>query len=124
MAEKGRFDQEIDTRAIAWFGSGLLLTLIAASLGMWAMFRVFDAARRTAERPIPALEASARGQLPPEPRLQTSPELEYQALKAAEERVLSSYAWADPERRYARVPIERAMQLALESGLYTSGGSR
>jgi hypothetical protein len=32
-------------------------------------------------------------------------------LRAQEEAVLNSYGWVDPEKKVARIPIERAMEL-------------
>ena len=83
------------------------VAVAVASLVCWAMLASFAGDETHAGR-----EATI-DELPPEPRLQTSPERELQALRAAEARVLSSYA-PTPEAGYARVPIERAANVRLE----------
>jgi hypothetical protein len=39
------------------------------------------------------------------------------AIRAAEDQVLNSYAWIDPEMNVVRIPIGRAMDLLVEHGL-------
>ena len=39
------------------------------------------------------------------------------AIRAAEDQVLNSYAWMDPEKGVVRIPIGRAMDLLAERGL-------
>jgi hypothetical protein len=55
--------------------------------------------------------------LPPEPRLQIAPKADLERLRAAENKRLESYGWADRERGIAHVPIEQAMKLVSERGL-------
>jgi hypothetical protein len=51
------------------------------------------------------------GAIPPEPRLQPSPQDDLAAFRAQKEALLSNYAWTDPTHAYARIPIARAMRI-------------
>ncbi len=75
-------------------------------LGWWDRARLETPASPLATRTIPA-----------EPRLQVKAPKDLQALRAAEQEVLTSYGWVSREAGVARIPIERAMQLVLERGL-------
>ena len=51
------------------------------------------------------------GVLPPEPRLQPSPQNDLAVFRAKKEALLSGYGWTDTSHTYARIPIARAMQI-------------
>lgn len=51
------------------------------------------------------------GAIPPEPRLQPSPQSDLAGFRAHKEALLSGYAWTDASHTYARIPIARAMQI-------------
>ena len=60
-------------------------------------------------------EVAARpGQVPPKPRLQPHPQTDLAKFRAQKEALLSGYAWADAQHDYARIPIERAMQIYVQ----------
>jgi hypothetical protein len=71
------------------------------------------------ERPRLETPASplATRTVPPEPRLQVEAPKDLKGLQAAEQEVLTTYAWVSKEAGIARIPIERAMRLVLERGL-------
>ena len=54
---------------------------------------------------------------PPAPRLQIHPKLDLDALHAAENKTLSTFAWVDKNAGVVQVPIERAMLMLLAKGL-------
>jgi hypothetical protein len=56
-------------------------------------------------------------QLPPEPRLQISPQQDMRQMRAAEMAALHSYGWVDRQAGIVRIPIERAIELLAERGL-------
>jgi hypothetical protein len=49
--------------------------------------------------------------LPPAPRLQPHPDNDLTALREAKRALLHGYAWTDKSHRFARIPIERAMEI-------------
>ncbi len=52
-----------------------------------------------------------RATVPPAPRLQASPTEDVAALRAEKQALLSRWGWTDPTHKFARIPIERAMEL-------------
>src|SRR3989442_5282615 len=74
--------------------------------------------RQLAGDPPPSPIAEARApRLPPGPRLQSSPVLDMEQLRAREDSVLTSYGWVDRQAGIGRIPIDRAVELLLEKGL-------
>lgn len=66
----------------------------------------------------PALTALQTAPItPPDPRLQANPVQEIDRLRAKEDALLHGYAWVDPARTRARIPIDRAMALVVGRGL-------
>lgn len=49
--------------------------------------------------------------LPPAPRLQPHPDNDLAALREEKRALLDGYEWMDKSHRFARIPIERAMQI-------------
>ena len=110
---------------IVKFGVGLMLLAIVTHILMWGLYRYF-AARVPGTQSI----GIARDRLPPEPRLQGAPghEIhpvdELNSMLAAEESVLTTYAWVAQANGTARIPIEQAIKMLAERGLPSrSGGS-
>jgi len=54
--------------------------------------------------------------LPPPPRLQADPKIDLDRLHARENKQLDSFGWADSSRQFARIPIERAIELLAAHG--------
>jgi len=69
--------------------------------------------------PASRIESPAQDarQLPPEPRLEETPNTDLQEMRAAEDRVLSSCGWLDQQDGIVRLPIDRAMDLIAQRGL-------
>ena len=53
----------------------------------------------------------------PAPRLQMRPDRDLQAVRAQEDRILTTYGWVDKSRGVVRIPIDEAMRLVAEQGL-------
>ncbi len=115
----GGFDRELNVRAIVITGIGLAGILVVSAALMWPLNSLLLDRGRAADPPPPLLPEARQRPLPPEPRLQVSPERELREMRAEEERVLSSYGWVDEAGGIARVPVERAIDLVLEFGLPT-----
>ena len=54
---------------------------------------------------------------PPTPRLQVYPKADLDRLRSVANERLTTYGWVDRDRRIARMPIERAMELLAERGM-------
>ena len=63
------------------------------------------------------------GAIPPEPRLQSSPQDDLAAFRAQKEARLSSYAWIDASHAHARIPIARAMRIYVQQRAQPSSGA-
>ncbi|HVX04261.1 MAG TPA: hypothetical protein VHA71_03980 [Rhodanobacteraceae bacterium] len=74
----------------------------------------------------PAITARP-GQVPPKPRLQPHPRIDLAKFRARKEALLSGYAWIDAQHDYARIPIQRAMQIYVQrrarAGVAPASGS-
>jgi hypothetical protein len=92
----------------------IVLTIVVLLVAYW-LFDDFAARRAKLQMP-PSPLAETRQPLP-EPRLQVAPAQDLQQMRAAEEAVLSSYAWVDEAAGFVRMPIARAIELLLERGL-------
>ncbi len=87
------------------------------SVGLWGLFRSYQARERREDRPLPPMVAASLARTPPEPRLEPNPLVPLRRLRAREDAVLTSYGWVDRSAGVVRIPIERAMHLLVERGL-------
>jgi hypothetical protein len=118
-APRGRDERDVPLRPILISGMSLALLAGLSLLAMWLLFDYFAARRARLEvTPSPVFEAR---QLPPEPRLEVSPQQDLRQMRAAETALLHSYGWVDRQAGIVRIPIERAIELLAERGLPTRG---
>ncbi len=112
MREDRRTD--VDVSRIALLGAGLaglvvtVAVLVHLSLGILSRRPLPGESRRS---PL------ARETPPPEPRLQTSPAADMEALRERDRALLQSYGWVDRAHGIVRVPIDDAKALVLRKGL-------
>ncbi len=109
-------DREIHIKTFVWFGVGFVGLTAVSLLAMWILFGVLERqADRRDPAPSPIQEANQR-RLPPGPNLQTTPESDLAAMRAAEEARLHAYGWVDESQGIAHIPIERAMEILAQRG--------
>jgi hypothetical protein len=106
--------RDAEPRSLGYFAASLVFLVIFAGGVAWWTFRNFSAATVASVEGDPF--ATSRP-LPPAPRLRVSPALDWATYKQMEERQLETYGWTDEQRGLVHVPIERAMDMLLESGL-------
>jgi hypothetical protein len=110
-------DPDLDLRRILWLTVALVSITCIAAAAAWLLLGAFsDRALRSTPAPSP-LEAARERAMPPDPVLQTDPRRDLLLLREAEERLLESYGATDSGPETARVPIARAMELLIETGL-------
>lgn len=110
MAENRRHEEsDVNAAAIGKFAIALILVTISSLLLLFGLFRYFQSREGPPSESVRAL--------PPEPRLQAAPVLDLKAIRAAEDQVLNTYAWVDPQKGVARIPIARAIDLLAQRGL-------
>ncbi|WIG55383.1 MAG: hypothetical protein OJF61_001169 [Rhodanobacteraceae bacterium] len=103
----GHEPDAIDYRTILISAGILAAAVIGVVLGLHAVLT-------GAVMPNYAEVAARPGQVPPEPRLQPHPQADLAKFRAQKEALLSGYAWTDAQHDYARIPIERAMQIYVQ----------
>jgi hypothetical protein len=88
----------------------LIVAMVAVSAVFTAMLFDYFTER---EGLVASVEADF---LPPQPRLQVSAGIELIELRAREAALLSTYGWVDEGAGVVRLPVERAMEMALRKG--------
>ncbi|MEO8809651.1 MAG: hypothetical protein ABI386_05350 [Rhodanobacter sp.] len=92
---------------------------VLAALGALAVFVVVAVSVLHLVLQDDALPHHARvvaipGMVPPTPRLQPDPDADIAAERTQKYLMLSRYAWLDSSRTFARIPIQRAMQVLVQ----------
>ena len=103
----GHEPDAINYRTILVCAGILAVVVIGVVLGLHAILT-------GAVMPNYAEVAARQGQVPPKPRLQPHPQTDLAKFRAQKEALLSSYAWTDAQHDYARIPIQRAMQIYVQ----------
>jgi hypothetical protein len=122
-AEPGQADlaaghevSDVNIRGLVVFLTGLVVSLAVVVFAVAWMFRALATrAERNDLKPPPLAEL--RADQPPGPRLQPSPGIEMDRLRARQERKLSRTEWVDEHEKIARIPIGHAMRRIAEQGL-------
>ena len=107
---------DISTRHVLYTGAGVLLCTIAIVFVMYVLFsymRSLKAHESANTSPLPR-ETSP---LPPEPRLQASPTLDYRTMRDQANWELHHYQWIDRRNGILAIPIDRAMDLVAQRGI-------
>lgn len=118
---KQPLDSELNVRALAGLSAILVVVVALAFVLMWWLSQRMLDERIAADPPPPLLPEARVPHEPPKPRLQAEPFADLTALRAEEERILTTYAWVDEAAGIARVPVDRAMDLLVENGLEDPG---
>src|SRR5689334_3533463 len=129
MAQSLRRGHEITDAKIKPIIVFVIVLFVGGALlqgGAWAVWRLIEH-RQAMSDPTPSpfapTAANPYPNAPPEPRLQPSvthnsqPSQDMQGLHEHWQKLLSSYGKIEGQPDRARIPIERAMQLAIERGL-------
>ena len=101
------------------FGIWLLVSAVIVHLGLAAMYWLLirESSERVDTRRYPL---AVNGRLPAEPRLQQFPRNELYEFRTKEDAELHSYGWVDKNAGTVHIPIEDAMSLMLQRGVFTS----
>ena len=109
--------RDVNVWAIGRFAIGLTLLCVvclALVLGLFKYFETITGGTKTRVTGGIGVDAS---KLPPEPRLEVTPITDLEAMRAAEDQVLNSYAWIDKAHGVVRIPIDLAIDLLAQRGL-------
>jgi hypothetical protein len=107
---------DVSPSGILIFGGSLVVGAILVHLLIWVLFVFFGDLRVGGPREYPMAPVGV-ARLPPAPRLQDKPREDLKALRRDEDRILTTYGWADQNNGVARIPIDEAMKRVLQQGL-------
>lgn len=99
---------------IALVGGGGLAFIALLVLVPWGLIALLELG--AAPRPATAVERAI--QAPPEPRLHPQPGHALEEVRSRARRRLESYGWVDREAGLARIPIDAAMAILAERGVW------
>lgn len=127
---------DVSVRGVGMFVFVLTIATIVISIGMWILFRYFDAQEAKQRRPGP-MALSQGERLPPEPRLQAAPgfevtledgqrvnlqnkepQAEYRVLREEWEKALHGEL-KDQSGNQVGIPIDQAIDQVVSGGLPT-----
>jgi hypothetical protein len=106
--------KDVNIRAILWLGAGIAVTAIVVQIALW--FLTVQLERGAKQNDPIASPLAAERQSPPGPQLQSTPNDDYAEFRAQQAEQLASYGWIDKERKIARIPITRAVEIVAEKG--------
>ncbi len=114
----GHETQDLSGGTLTWLVLGLGATAALVAGGLYLLVDYMDATRAA---DLPRYTAQQIAPVsPPKPNLEAAPEVSLAELRAREHDLLSNYAWVDPARTRARIPIDRAMTLIVGRPLDTA----
>jgi hypothetical protein len=112
-------EHDVNVKGIVAFLVILAVTLLVVYGVIGTMWRHLesDAQRTDARILAEGSTLTARENRPyfPAPREQPAPQVDLDALRAREDRELTTYGWVDRSNGIVRIPIDRAMQLVLQN---------
>lgn len=105
--------RDADIPLVIKTGAGILFGLVVCMVIAVAQFK-FESAE------VPKGEATVfhnQGKLPPQPRLQAFPAKDLAAFQQNQHAKEESFGWVDKSAQIAHIPIEKAEEMVLKSGL-------
>jgi len=94
---------------VVWGSITLTVSVAVILAGSWWLFRQFHAT--AGNRQVDASHFVKEPEIPPEPRLQISPDEDWEEMLKREQAILNTYRWIDRSQGIVHIPIERAMEL-------------
>jgi hypothetical protein len=116
--EQPKFEErDVNVWAVAKFGIGLAVVCVVCLGLLLGLFRFFESETGGTKARVGKGIGVDASKLPPQPRLEVTPILDLQAMRAAEDQALSNYGWIDQPKGVVRIPIDRAIDLLAQRGL-------
>lgn len=110
---------DADVWPIVKFMAWLAVSAVVIHVGLGFVYDLMIRQAMETEQPYP-LAAGQEERLPPAPRLQQFPSVEYYQFRLDEEALLRRYGWMNKEAGLVHIPIDEAMRLTLERGALQS----
>lgn len=113
--EHGHELRDIRARPIVYAGIGLAVAGLTVLLLMLLVLNLLASRASKESAPASPLAGAYGLKAPPQPRLQTEPRGDLAQLRAAEDATLHGYGWVDRQAGIVRIPIERAIDLVVNT---------
>ena len=113
---RGYETRDVDFRRVLSAGFGLAVVVAVFFVLMWVLYSYLLDRAASSSAPAHRLAAEQARTGPPGPRLQNDPLNEWTIFQAENQRILSTYGWVDSDAGVVRIPIDKAMELALKRG--------
>jgi hypothetical protein len=110
-------ESDVNVGAILRYGAGLLVVGLIVHVFLWWLVGAYERQHERTQTQVYPMAAGQQDRLPPEPRLQNTPQQDMSALRTKQEALLNEYGWVNKEAGIARIPIEEAMRMVVERGL-------
>ena len=107
---------DVNSHGVIW-GGVILIVVVWIIVVLLHFVFAFLAHHRADVSPTPLPLASEQNRLPPEPRLQVSPRVDIESLRAREDSMLDHYTWVDRQKGVVGIPIQHAMELLAGRGI-------
>jgi hypothetical protein len=120
--EQVEFDREIQYRQLIWMGVVLLVTALVSGVLVFFLLKGFIHDEDKKEGAIAPPIAIGPTEMSA-PKLLARPAAELQRVHDAEAEQLDSYGWVDAQGGIARIPIERAIDIAAAKGAVPDVGA-
>lgn len=105
---------DVAIRPLAMFLASLVIGLAVVAVSMIWLFGFFLATTNTDVDEVPVIAAPAEPFVAP--RLQVTEQLDLDALRARESKILESTEWLDREAGVVRIPLAHAIEIVAERG--------
>ena len=112
----GHETADVNVWAVGRFAIGLVTLCLVSLVLLFGLFKYFQSREET--NVVNSVEPT---KIFPEPQLQKTPILDLKAIRADEDKLLSSYAWLDAKRGIVRIPVTRAIEVLAQRGLPATG---
>ncbi len=117
VEHRTRFEPtDLESRKVILTGVAIFVSTMAVAGLMYLAFVLLAHARQQ-QGALMQRQGAIPRELPPEPRLQSSPRSDFQAYRAAQLGQLNSYQWIDRNRGIVAIPIQRAIDLLAQRGI-------
>jgi hypothetical protein len=116
-ARLGHETADVNVWAVGKFAIGLVVVCLVSLSLLLGLAKFFQS-----EQANPDARKVDPVKLFPQPQLQRTPVLDLKAVRAEEDKLLTGYAWVDPQKGLVRIPIDQAIEVLAKRGMPSPKG--
>lgn len=113
---KGYIDDDVHGRPFIWFAVIFGAFCVMAVIAVTYFYKGLSGYHERNQAAVPT-KVDVGQVSPPGPQLQADPVADMVAMDKAQSALLASYGWVDKDNGVARIPIDKAIELALEHSM-------